>query len=75
MTTRSAEQGLTPHCAPSRAGAERDLSILPANPPFPRSDLAQAVIDVLAVLFFFLLALTFGLAVTAAIFVLLFVGI
>ena len=66
-------------CHPSnttpRAGAERDLSILPANPSFPRSDLAQAVIDVLAVLFFFLLAVTFGFAVTAAIFILLFVGI
>lgn len=73
--TRGRQHGALPSTAHLRAGAERDLSILPANPPFPRSDLAQAVIDVLAVLFFFLLAVTFGFAVTAAIFVLLFVGI
>ncbi|BEV44801.1 hypothetical protein [Afipia carboxidovorans] len=59
----------------SRSEEMTDRSFPSANPPFPRSDLAQAVIDVLAVLFFFLLAVTFGFAVTAAIFVLLFVGI
>lgn len=55
---------------------ENDQALITtANPPFPRLQLMQAATDVLAVLFFFLLALMFGLAVTAAIFVLLFVGI
>lgn len=55
--------------------AQRNSSSLAVDPSFPRSPLAQTVIDVVSVLFLFLFALTFGFAVTAAIFILLFVGI
>jgi len=76
MTARPITGGRQPtarHHAPPEA--QRNLSSFPADPSFPHSPFAQAVIDVAAVVFAFLFVSVTALAIVGALFIMIFVSV
>lgn len=69
--TAGAGQSIARHHAPPEAG--RNLSSFSADPSFPRSPFAQAVIGVAAVIFGFLFVSVTALAIVGAFFIAFFV--
>ncbi len=76
MTARPITGGRQPtarHHAPPEA--QRNLSSFPVDPSLPRSNFAQAVIDVAAVVFAFLFVSVTALAIVGALFIMIFVSV
>lgn len=71
LTPGQVRSGARHHAPPVEARC--NLSSFAADPSFPRSPFAQAVLDVTAVIFAFLFVSVTALAIVGAVFILLFV--